>query len=631
MALIGVKKLSAIILAQDTKKVMHALQKAGVFHVTKTSELSGVQNSYQISSLEAHLSEVRYAISTIKKYDSTKPGFLTAKPEIESGRLFGESERTYHENIGQIRHADEHIGALRQKITKLESRIIQLEPFSVFELTAGDLAKSAHSSEFIGFVPKENIASVREIDLPLCEIFESEGEQYIALLAVCHISTETELRAKLRECSFTDVRTDDIEDSLNKHIALLKTQKCELDAEFEKKRAETEQLFTLHRPVMLEAEDYLQNEISRENAIASLGQTGKTHLLTGYIKDTDERRVIGIIESTTDYSHIELTYPDPDEQIPTVIENNKILTPFEAVTDLYSVPVSRSLDPVYILAPFYFIFFGMMLSDAAYGVALAAGAILILLKKKPSGMFRKISTLLAVCSVSVIIWGVLFGGIFAIDGVPALWFNPLTDPMTMLILCIGIGWVHLLVALGTGAFMLIKRKKVLAAIFDKGFWMLFLTGIPFLALGGETIGLMMMGGAALGLLLTQGRHKKGIVKKAVGGLASLYDVTAYISDLLSYSRIFGLALATSVIGLVFNTIGSMLMGNDLSVGSIIGWVFAIVVLLIGHGFNLALSTLGAYVHASRLQYIESFFKFFEGGGKIFKPLSVNTRNFRIKE
>lgn len=225
------------------------------------------------------------------------------------------------------------------------------------------------------------------------------------------------------------------------------------------------------------------------------------------------------------------------------------------------------------------------------------------------------------------------GDLFGID---AALFNPIESALNMLILCIAVGIIHIMVALVMGMYMAARKKDWMAMIFDKGMWFLIMLAIVLFALGSvagisvlSTAGVVMVIVGALGLLFTQGRHKKGIVKKFVGGLASWYDITSYISDILSYSRIFGMALATSVIAMVFNTIAGMLTGGG-GFMAIIGWIFAIVIFAVGHIFNMFISGLGAFVHSMRLQYIESFTKFFEGGGRPFKPLDYSTRVFRIK-
>ncbi len=170
----------------------------------------------------------------------------------------------------------------------------------------------------------------------------------------------------------------------------------------------------------------------------------------------------------------------------------------------------------------------------------------------------------------------------------------------------------------------VRSGHLLDAIFDQVSWMVLITGLGFLFLPAlKTAGMVMAIGGAAVVLLTAGRDKPNIVGKITGGLLGLYDISSYMSDILSYSRILALSLATGVIGMVMNLLAGMVSG------SIIGFVFAILIYLVGHSFNLAMSLLSAYVHDSRLQYIEFFNKFYEGGGYAFKPLSVQSKHIDV--
>ena len=215
-----------------------------------------------------------------------------------------------------------------------------------------------------------------------------------------------------------------------------------------------------------------------------------------------------------------------------------------------------------------------MLSDAAYGILLSIGAMVVLFCKKPEGMFKKVVGVLAICGVSTLIWGAMFGGWMGFETQPIL-LNPMNEPLNMLILCLAVGYLHLLVSLGAGFYSLAKQGHFWDGLFDKGFWMIVLLAVPVFFLDSTAAAVTAIVGF-VGLLLTQGRHKKGFFRKVIGGLSSLYDVTGYLSDLLSYIRIFGMALATAVIGMVFNQITEMLMTN------IIGYLFGAVVFVVGH-------------------------------------------------
>lgn len=240
------------------------------------------------------------------------------------------------------------------------------------------------------------------------------------------------------------------------------------------------------------------------------------------------------------------------------------------------------------------------------------------------------------------IWGIVFGSFFG-DAPVAIantlfgknWtmphlIDPITDSITLLIISIGFGLIQILVGLGAKFYVLWRQDKKLDALFDCGFWMLFLTGIAVLAVGMVavpvlgTVGGVMMIASAVGLVLTQGRDKKGVMK-IISGVASLYDVTGYISDLMSYSRLLALGLTTGVMAQVFNTLGLMFGGSWW------GIIPMTLVFIIGHLINIGLNALGSYVHTIRLQYVELFSKFYEGGGQKFEPFAFNSKYIRLQE
>jgi V/A-type H+-transporting ATPase subunit I len=211
--------------------------------------------------------------------------------------------------------------------------------------------------------------------------------------------------------------------------------------------------------------------------------------------------------------------------------------------------------------------------------------------------------------------------------IPPLWFNPLNDPMRLLIWSFIFGVVHLFAGMGLKGYMLIKKGKFWDALFDVGFWYLLLLGLGLLFAGGKIaeIGKYMAITGAILLVLTQGRSEKNIIKKIFSGVLSLYNTVGFMSDVFSYSRLLALGLATGVISSVINTIGT-LMGFTLP-----GIILIVITFTIGHTFNIVINALGAYVHASRLQYVEFFGKFYEGGGKPYKPFKINTKYIRVND
>ena len=336
-------------------------------------------------------------------------------------------------------------------------------------------------------------------------------------------------------------------------------------------------------------------------------------------------------------------YRDPEEgdEVPVLTQNNSVVYPFESITEMYSLPDYKGVDPTKYFAFFYAMFFGIMLSDAGYGIVIALACFIVLRKFALEGMTYKMIKMFFYCGLSTILWGALFGGWFGdffqvaakvIFGkeitIPALWFNPIDDPTRLLIWSLVFGVIHIFLGMAIKAGMLIKEGKWLDAVFDVFSWYLVILGAA-MWLGGSSISealvkpgmYMAIAGAAI-LLLTGGRNKKGF-GKVIGGFSSLYDITSYLSDILSYARLLALGLATGVIAQVVNLMGS------LAGGGIAGALVLLFAFIIGHTFNLAINALGAFVHSSRLQYIEFFGKFYEDGGEEFDPFRKNTKYVRL--
>lgn len=335
------------------------------------------------------------------------------------------------------------------------------------------------------------------------------------------------------------------------------------------------------------------------------------------------------------------------EKAPVKLKNSRFAAPAESIVNMYSPPSHDDIDPTPLLAFFFYFFFGMMFSDAGYGLLMVIGTGLAIKLFKPDKEMRNTLKLFQYCGVSTFFWGLVFASFFG--DAPATLYNyftgadismaqifpwptidPQKDALMLMIISIAFGLVHILVGMGCKFYVCLRQKDYGGAFFDTGLWMLMLIGFAVLAAGmafGQTLVYVGAGIAifcAIGLVLTQGRNKKGF-GKVIGGLASLYDITGYISDLLSYSRLLALGLTTGVMAQVFNMLSTM-FGK-----SWFGIILLIIVFIIGHAINIGLNALGSYVHTMRLQYVEMFGKFYEGGGKQFKPFKLNSKYIKIQE
>ena len=380
-----------------------------------------------------------------------------------------------------------------------------------------------------------------------------------------------------------------------------------------------------------------------------------TFVISGYIPQCQASRVADHLSEHYD-CEVEVEDLKPDEEAPVILKNNPFSASMEGVVESYGLPANGEIDPTTIMSFFYVFFFGMMLSDAAYGliVAVVCG---ILVRKYPrmSPGMRKSLKLFFYCGISTVVWGVLFGGYFGniVDIVtekflgrtitpPALWFVPLDEPMKLLLFSLLFGVIHLFTGLAIKGYLCIREGKMLDFFCDVVLWFLLLVGLLLMLLPSSlfasiaqmeivfpgwlnTLAKVLAASGAIGIVLMSGRSNRNPALRIALGAYDLYNITGWLSDVLSYSRLLALGLATGVIASVINQMGSMLPNN------LIGILFFILIFIVGHSMNLAINLLGAYVHTNRLQFVEFFGKFYEGGGRPFRPFRENTKYTDIKE
>ena len=406
--------------------------------------------------------------------------------------------------------------------------------------------------------------------------------------------------------------------------------------------------------------DYYRVRAEKYETLGALPQTRKVFALEGFVP---EKNAKGLKRELTCVfgAAVRLEKISEGEPAPVLLKNNRFARTGEGVLSSFGLPGPGETDPTGMMTGFYVFLFGLMLADAAYGaiIAVACGAALLKFPRMEKNLRASLG-LFFWCGLSTLFWGVLFGGYFgdAPDRIaetffgvvlpegksviPALWFFPLHDPMRLLMYSLLFGCIHLFTGLGIKGYLCIRNRDGTAFVCDVVFWFLLLFGLLLLLLPSSMFASMfgiairfpaavtwisrgMALGGALGILLSAGRRKGGRwgIRLALGAY-DLYNVTGWLSDLLSYSRLLALGLATGVIASVVNQMGSM-FGN-----SVFGVLLFLAVFVVGHTFNLAINLLGAYVHTCRLQYVEFFGKFYEGGGKAFAPFALNTKYVDLK-
>lgn len=597
-----------------------------------------------VSTIEGEMSRTDTALDTLKRYSKEKEPLFATKKVINGERLKDLLNRRAEIEgyISSILRLNYRLHMTDEKINKMSSDLASLKPWIVYDVPL-DISETKFTNIELGVVPSTvNLDNIKEkfseLELP-SDISVVNSDRELIYLAVVMMKEGTDnVLGILKQYGFTQLPFQGFEGRVSDNIEKITKQ---IDEQKDVRR-ELEDEVAGYGKMQQDIEflsDYLTIERDRERIKSKMRVTKRTFNFEGWVPSHLKDGVERILDRYG--CHYEYREPLEGEEVPVMIENSAAVTPFEAVTQMYSMPDYKGFDPTKWFAIFYAMFFGIMLSDAGYGLVITIATFVALKKFELEGMTKKMVKMFMYCGIATVFWGAMFGGWFG-DLIPVvadvlfgkkveikpIWFNPIDDPTRLLIWSLGFGVVHIFLGMAINAYMLIKRGHFWDAVFDVFSWYVLIIGaIIYGALGNSNpmlgkIGLYMAVIGAAVLLLTGGRKNKGF-GKVTGGLGALYGITGYVSDILSYSRLLALGLATGVIASVVNTMGSL--GGR----GIVSFIVLIVVGIVGHSFNMAINILGAFVHSSRLQYIEFFGKFYEDGGEEFDPFRNETKYIRI--
>lgn len=644
------KKIELIALLDDSKKIIELLQKRGIVEISQNNdhELDNTNVTAIISEFEKFRNVVSGALDILEKYSPEKKSIT----EIFDNRIEMNFDIMNNDSVNLEKSISIANDILRnnQEILEIEKNISQINvKCDILKQWINlDIPLSFKGTEtttaFIGTVPfsvtEEFINSFPEGSY--MEIISQSKEQ-TNIFIICINDISEEIKDFLRKNSFSPLS----ESVNNTPQKIIENCKNELTI-FQKRKSELETYIKNceYKENLKISADYLQMRKDKYIAFSSLGFTEKTFVLNGYIPEKYERSLRKELQDKFTV-YLEFTEPSDDEDIPVLLENSNFSAPVENITKMYSMPSKSDIDPTPVMSFFYYLFFGMMLSDAGYGLLMIIGTTIVLNKFKLDNTMKKTMTMFRNCGVSTLIWGALFGSWFGDIvqvigreyfgkeiGSIALWFQPLDDPIKLLLYSFGLGIIHLFLGVGVSFKIAWNEGRKLDAFLDTVPVYLTILGVAPLA-GSiltdvpsilKTTGTYFMITGIVLIILTSGRNSKSLFGKFFGGLYTLYNTaTGYLSDILSYSRLLALGLATGSIASVINLIGTMPQNI------IIKTILLILVFVIGHTANLAINLLGAYVHTDRLQFVELFSKFYTGGGREFKPFTINTKYITFKE
>ena len=569
----------------------------------------------------------RTALASLDRFAPEKKGMFRKRQGVSRAAFFSaESEENARTAAETINKDTCRLGEIESERTKNEALRATLAPWLTVDAPLGG-ADGALAVFFgtVGLNVTDDVlkALADSLDGLLTWQQASSDRSLRYLLVMCHGSVKERALSALRDLGFSTVSFRGMTGTAKENDKAL----AENLAALEKERQEIEQRIAGlggKREALLEASDRAAIALRREEAKSRLVGTDKVFLLEGWLPADRCAEIEKTLEPFT--CAIETREPTEDEypQVPVQLKNNKLTRPLNMVTEMYSLPAYGTLDPNPLMAPFFILFYGIMMADMGYGLLMMIASVIISKKYRPKGTSGELFSLLGLCGISTFIMGALTGGFFGdfltqlvaivspgtVFALPKL-FDPLDDLTMILIGSMALGMVQIVTGMAISLIEKCKRKKFLDAFFEEITWWIVFIGIALLALGKGAAVLYV--GCALVLLgpIVQGKGWG----KLTGVFGSLYNhVTGYFGDILSYTRLMALMLAGSVIAQVFNMLAAM-------PGNVIAFI---IISMLGNAMNFGLNLLGCYVHDLRLQCLEFFNKFYVDGGKPFRPMTLDT-------
>ena len=646
MSIVKMKRIRLIALAKDREALLSSLLHVGCVELREPTEYLADdawssllhREGSAAAEAKAQLTELQHALDVLAQYAPKKGGLFTPRALISSQELL--DSRAREDALERAREINGHartIGALNAREARAQADIQALEPWSACDLPL-EVKGTGRVDVLLGTVPNtadfHAMAGALDQAAGAADVRELGADKELRYLEVLvHRDCRQQALDALRTFGFSFAQLKDLTGTAKENIRALEQEIRSVAAEREKEAAALGTMGSC-RDQLKTGLDRVEQVLATESAKERLLAGGSIVYLDGW---ASEPEIPALERALADFDcAYELAEPKEEEypQVPVQLRNGKLIRPLNMVTEMYALPAYGSIDPNPLIAPFFILFYGMMMADMGYGLIMMILSAVIMKKAKPNGATMKyMIPLMGLCGISTFIWGAVTGGFFG-DFIPQLLklinpsstfalpalFSPVDDALSVMVGSLVLGLVQIFTGMGVSMYKQIKRGEVLAALCNEGAWYVVFLCAGIAAVTGLVMPMVIVIVAVL--LLTQGYGKKGIIGKLMGIFGSLYNnLTGYFSDILSYSRLMALMLAGAVIAQVFNTLGAM-TGNV---------IIFILIAVIGNGLNFALNILGCYVHDMRLQCLEFFGRFYEDGGKPFRPLNISTQYVDIKK
>lgn len=643
MAIVHMKKLRLMVVRRQKDELLRDLMLLGCVQISEPdalladAEAAAVlrQESGNVTEVRSELTRLTAALKLLDKYAPVKSKLLSSRPEVTETDFLNDG--AYRQELDAVAQLDELEAAVRRlngEEAKLRSNMEALRPWQTLDLPL-NLGETVRTRISLGMLPAAvdlaETAKALADAAPESQLYEisSDKEQHYVLL-ICLKEELTEAITALRASGFTLANLSGTPGTAKQNIEDAQMQIADIIRKREQAQTDIA-AFAPHRDAFKLCIDRASVKLGRAEAEERLVGTESVVCMRGWLTAPEEDELTAVLAKYD--CAWDLADPTEDEysEVPVKLKNNKFTEPLNMVTNMYSLPAYGTVDPNPLMAPFFILFYGIMMADMGYGLLMILASIIITKKARPKGTSGQMFGLMFSCGISTFIMGALTGGFFGdflpqlagiinpntpFKALPSL-FTPLDDTITILIGAMALGFVQIVTGMAISFVEKLKKGEIMDAIWEELTWWVVFAGIACMALGVTNIVLYV----GIGMVVVgSGWSAKGF-GKVTAIFGSVYNhVTGYFGDILSYSRLMTLMLAGSVIASVFNTLGAI-PGNV---------VIFLIVSMLGNGLNFALNLLSCYVHDLRLQCLEYFGKFYKDGGRPFKPLAINTKYVDIQ-
>ncbi|NUM55849.1 MAG: V-type ATP synthase subunit I [Candidatus Hydrogenedentes bacterium] len=683
MAIDRMKKVTIACPVHSANRVNRALYDANAVEVVDALDVHENAREFfkhheaSIDESDQHTIKIKLVLTLLNEVAPEEKGFFEGLTPLPILVEPSELSKTLHsfdlDSIhDEARSLDDIRKRAERRMAEVRGQIDSLAPLADVPFHVSDLRRSKYSRVFFGTLPAKNIESLKtRTDLPgsfawevvpAAAAFRADGgtdakasakSDRARILAACLVDDEPAARRALAAEQFEEIVLPQISGSVRDRVRELEGDYAACLDELDEIRKRITAM-TKHRRALQVLEGHWDGVRRAKRAMGEAIEGRWVHMVCGYCRERDLSRVEQTLRKDVPEAVLFAEDPAPGEPVPVSITSSRNIRPIQMLINLFGLPPYSSFDPSPFIIGNFLLFFGICFGDVGYGLMLTVLGYYLSRKTRAYQGVNNFSKLLFYAGISTTIFGVLLGswfgdlyqakylgeGNFLLRAQQSLTvLDPLADPVTMLLAALGIGMLNQFYGIALKMYGALRSGDTAAAICDGLLWlitlpgMVILVGTLFAPIPGPilTTGLAMFGIGALGLVLTQGRDQQGLVGRLGTGLVSLYGIvgsygcTAFVGDVLSYCRLLALALTTSIVALTINLIADLMRGAP-----VVGPVLFVIVLVLGHTFNFAISLLGAFVHAMRLIFVEFFGRFYEGGAKPFDPVGFDSPSHALQ-